>query len=90
MIKHSEICLKEDWMNDDAWWLKKKDVWDDVLIFNKEDEICLLIDLIDFLANNEDSLSLNLSIDLILKQFTKILYHDSHNWVNFAYLMSNK
>ncbi len=51
----------------------------------------LFIDwLIDFLANNEDSLSLNLSIDLILEQFTKILYHDSHNWVNFAYLMSDK
>ncbi len=62
--------------------------WDS--IFNKEDEICLLIDLIDSLANNEDSLSLNLLIDLILEQFTKILYRDSHNRVNFAYLMSNK
>ena len=60
------------------------------LIFNKENEICLLIDLIDFLTNNEDFLSLNLSIDLILKQFRKILYHDSHNWVSFTYLMSNK
>ncbi len=60
------------------------------LIFNKKDEICLLIDLIDSLANNENSLSLNLSIDLILEQFMKILYCDSHNWVNFAYLMSNK
>ncbi len=50
----------------------------------------LFVDLIDSLANNEDSLSLNLSIDLILEQFTKILYHDSHNWMNFAYLMSNK
>ncbi len=60
------------------------------LIFNKEDEIYMFIDLIDSLANNEDSLSLNLSIDLILEQFTKILYHDSHNRVNFAYLMSNK
>ncbi len=59
-------------------------------IFNKEDEICLLIGLIDFLANNEDSLSLNLSIDLILEQFTKILYHDFHNQVNFMYLMSDK
>ncbi len=49
------------------------------LIFNKEDEICLLIDLIDFLTNNEDFLSLNLSIDLILEQFTKILYRDSLN-----------
>jgi len=49
-----------------------------------------LIDLIDSLANNEDSLSLNLSIDLILEQFTKILYRDSHNRVNFAYLMSDK
>ncbi len=62
--------------------------WD--LIFNKEDEICLLIDLIDSLANNEDSLSLNLSIDLILEQFMKILYHDSCNWMNFMYLMSDK
>ncbi len=60
------------------------------LIFNKEDEIYLLIDLIDSLAKNEGSLSLNLSIDLILEQFTKILYHDSCNWVNFAYLMSDK
>ncbi len=41
----------------------------------------LFVDLIDSLANNEDSLSLNLSIDLILEQFTKILYHDSLNWV---------
>ncbi len=47
-------------------------------------------DLIDSLANNEDSLLLNLSINLILKQFTKILYHDSHNQMNFAYLMSDK
>ncbi len=62
--------------------------WD--AIFNKKDEICLLIDLVDSLANNEDSLSLNLSIDLILEQFTKILYHDSRNWMNFAYLMSDK
>ncbi len=62
--------------------------WDS--IFNKEDKIYLLIDLINSLANNEDSLSLNLLIDLILEQFTKILYHDSHNRVNFAYLMSNK
>ena len=21
---------KEDWMNDDAWWLKKKNVWDEI------------------------------------------------------------
>ncbi len=60
------------------------------LIFNKENEICLFVDLIDFLANNEDSLLLNLSINLILKQFTKILYHDSRNWMNFAYLMRDK
>ncbi len=60
------------------------------LIFNKEDEIYLLIDLIDSLTNNEDSLLLNLLIDLILEQFTKILYRDSHNRVNFAYLMSDK
>ncbi len=62
--------------------------WDS--IFNKEDEICLLIDLINSLANNEDSLSLNLLIDLILEQFTKILYHDFCNQVNFVYLMSDK
>ncbi len=67
---------------------EKRMKWDS--IFNKKDEICLLIDLIDSLANNEGSLSLNLSIDLILEQFTKILYHDSYNRVNFAYLMSNK
>ncbi len=46
--------------------------------------------LIDSLANNEDSLLLNLSIDLILEQFTKILYHDSCNQMNSAYLMSDK
>jgi len=50
----------------------------------------LFVDLIDSLANNEDSLSLNLLIDLILEQFTKILYCDSCNRVNFAYLMSDK
>jgi len=48
-------------------------------IFNKEDEICLLLDLIDSLVNNEDSLLLNLLINLILEQFKKILYCDSHN-----------
>ena len=26
MTKHDEICLKENQTNDDAWWLKKKDV----------------------------------------------------------------
>ncbi len=50
--------------------------WDS--IFNKKDEI-LFIDLINFLVNNEDSLLLNLLIDLIFKQFTKIFYRDSHN-----------
>jgi len=75
------------------WWCstieeEKLMKWDS--IFNKEDEICLLIDLIDSLVNNEDSLSLNLFINLILEQFKKILYRDSHNWMNFAYLMSNK
>ncbi len=55
----------------------------------QKNEICLLI-LINSLANNEDFLSLNLLIDLILEQFTKILYHDSCNWMNFAYLMSDK
>jgi len=41
----------------------------------------LLIDLIDSLANNKDFLLLNLSIDLILEQFTKIFYRDSLNRV---------
>ncbi len=50
----------------------------------------LFVDLIDSLANNEDSLLLNLLIDLILEQFTKVLYRDSRNRVNFAYLMSDK
>ncbi len=55
-------------MNDDAWWLKKKDV----CLFNKEDVsendwswsnsrkffiVILLIDLILYLAIHEDSLS---------------------------------
>ncbi len=88
--KHDEICLKESWMNDNVQRFEKERRIEWCLIFNKEDEICLLIDLIDSLANNEDFLSLNLSIDLILEQFTKILYHDSCNQVNFAYLMSNK
>ena len=39
----------------------------------------MFIDLIDSLANNEDFLSLNLLIDLILEQFTKILYRDFYN-----------
>ncbi len=30
MIKYNEICLKENWTNDDAQQLKKKNVWDDV------------------------------------------------------------
>ncbi len=30
MIKHDEIYLKESWTNDDAWQLKKKDVWDEI------------------------------------------------------------
>ncbi len=62
--------------------------WDS--IFNKEDEIYLLIDLINFLVNNEDFLLLNLSVNLILEQFMKILYRDSCNRVNLTYLMSNK
>ncbi len=77
-------------MNDDVRRFEKERRIEWCLIFNKEDEICLLIDLIDSLANNEGSLSLNLSIDLILEQFTKILYRDSRNRVNFAYLMSDK
>ncbi len=77
-------------MNDDVRRFEKEKCIEWCLIFNKEDEICLLIDLIDSLANNEDSLSLNLSIDLILEQFTKILYRDSRNRVNFMYLMSDK
>ncbi len=50
----------------------------------------LFVDLVDSLANNEGSLSLNLLIGLILEQFTKVLYRDSRNRVNFTYLMSGK
>ncbi len=89
MTKYDEIYLKESWMNDDAWWFEEEICIEWCLIFNKKDEI-LFVDLIDSLANNKDSLSLNLLIDLILEQFTKILYRDSCNWVNFAYLMSDK
>ncbi len=90
ITKHDKICFEKE-LNE--WWclmIKEERCIKWCLIFNKEDEIYLLIDLIDSLANNEDFLSLNLLIDLILEQFTKILYHDSCNWVNFAYLMSNK
>ncbi len=89
MIKHDEICLKREieqiiMLND---WRRKMYR----MMFNlQQRKWDLFINLIDSLANNEDSLSLNLSIDLILKQFMKILYHDSCNQVNFAYLMSNK
>ncbi len=79
--RHDEICLKRE-LNE--WWCstieeEKRIKW--CLIFNKEDEICLLINLINSLANNEDSLLLNLSIDLILEQFMKIFYHNSVNRV---------
>ncbi len=90
MTKHDEICLKR---KSNEWWcltIKEERCIKWCLIFNKKDEIYLLIDLINFLTNNEDSLSLNLSINLILEQFMKILYHDSCNWVNFVYLMNNK
>ncbi len=61
------------------------------MMFNlQQRRLNLFVDLINSLANNEDSLSLNLSIDLILEQFTKILYRNSHNRVNFTYLMSDK
>ncbi len=89
MIKHDEICLKREieqmiMLND---WRRKMYR----MMFNlQQRKWDLFINLIDSLANNEDSLSLNLSIDLILEQFMKILYHDSCNQVNFAYLMSNK
>ncbi len=76
MIKHDEIYFKEDWTNDDAWWFEEERRIKWCLIFNKKDEI-LFVDLIDSLANNEDSLLLNLLIDLILEQFTKILYCNS-------------
>ncbi len=90
MTKHDKICLKR---KSNEWRCltieeERRMRWDS--IFNKEDEIYMFVDLIDSLANNEDSLSLNLSINLILEQFTKILYRDSHNRVNFAYLMSDK
>ncbi len=78
MTKHDEIYLKRE-LNE--WWCsmieeEKCMKWDS--IFNKKDEI-LFIDLINFLVNNEDSLLLNLLINLIFKQFTKIFYRDSHN-----------
>jgi len=44
-----------------------------------KETIVTLFLLIDSLTNNKDSLSLNLLIDLILEQFTKILYRDFHN-----------
>ena len=67
MTKHDEICFERE-LNE--WWcltIEEERYIEWCLIFNKEDEIYLLIDLIDSLANNEDSLSLNLSIDLILE-----------------------
>ncbi len=33
IVKKVRVVWKENWMNDDAWWLKKKDVY----LFNKED-----------------------------------------------------
>ncbi len=80
MTRYDEIYLKRE-LN--KWWClmieeERRMRWDS--IFNKEDEI-LFVDLINSLANNKDSLSLNLLINLILKQFTKIFYRDSHNQV---------
>ena len=89
IIKHNEICLKEE-LNE--WWcltIEEERCIKWCLIFNKENKI-LFVNLINSLANNKDSLSLNLLIDLILEQFMKILYHNSCNQVNFAYLMSDK
>ena len=90
MTRHDEIYLKRRLNKWRCLIIEEEKCmrWDS--IFNKEDEIYLLIDLIDSLTNNEDSLSLNLSINLILEQFMKIFYRDSCNRVNFAYLMSDK
>ncbi len=90
MTRHDEICLKKELNEWRCSTIEKEKRIEWCLIFNKEDEICMFVDLIDSLANNEDSLLLNLSIDLILEQFTKILYRDSRNRMNFVYLMSDK
>ncbi len=39
MTKHDEIYLKEDWMNDDVQWLKKKEVWDEIQSSTKKKEV---------------------------------------------------
>ncbi len=33
IVKKMKVVWKKSWMNDDAWWLKKKNV----CLFNKED-----------------------------------------------------
>ena len=97
----SERSSVDEWLNmmRFVWkkveWMTMLDDWKRKtyeMMFNLQQRRWdLFVDwLIDSLANNEDSLSLNLLIDLILEQFLKILYHDSHNRVNFAYLMSDK
>ncbi len=38
---------KESWMNDDAWWLKKKDVWNEIQSSTKKMRfVCWVIWLI--------------------------------------------
>ncbi len=88
--RHGEVCFER---GPNGWRCSaveegRRIGW--CLIFNKEDEVCLLVGLVDPLANNEGPLSLNLSIGLILEQSTKVLYRDPRNRVNFAYLMSGK
>ncbi len=47
MTKYDEICLKESWTNDDAWWLKKKNVWSEIQSLTKKMRfVCWLIWLI--------------------------------------------
>ena len=97
----SEHSLIDEWLNmmRFVWkrieWMTMLDDWKrktyEIMFNLQQRRWDLFVDwLIDFLANNEDSLSLNLSIDLILEQFTKVFYRDSRNQVNFAYLMSDK
>ncbi len=75
---------KENRMNDDAWRLKKKDVWDEIQssikkmrfdwFLSKQQRFFIVesIDRFDSWAIHENS------------------FHDSRNWMNFMYLMSDK
>ncbi len=51
----------------------------------------LFIDWFDWFSSKQRRFFIIEFIDRFdIKQFTKILYHDSCNWMNFAYLMSDK